>query len=418
MINSCVAPHAQKKTKTSKDRIFGASEAAQKRISEIGAESVVNATIGCILDNDENFVVLPTVSKVYRSLKDAEYFQYAPIMGLPEYLELVQNACFCKSRPEGFTAAIATAGGTGAIHHAVWNYTESGDTILTSEWYWGAYKQICEDMDRHLDTYPMVTADHKFNLAVCEKKVREILAKQDRILLIINTPAHNPTGFSLTPEEIENVVKMLEDVLAGTDKSAALCLDVAYIDYAGEREEVRKIFRKLSNLPSNIFGLIAYSLSKSFSMYGQRCGALIGVTSDEKQILEFINVNKYTSRACWSNCNRGAMDTLDTIYSDPELLDTIQKERAHYYSMIQERGDIFTEEARQCGLKMLPYISGFFLSIPAKDPEAVCSKLHEDNIFCVPLAAGVRVAVCGVPKKKIYGMAAKIKEAMDAVGED
>ena len=81
----------------------------------------------------------------------------------------------------------------------------------------------------------MVTADHKFNLAGCEKKVREILAKQDRILLIINTPAHNPTGFSLTPEEIENVVKMLEDVLAGTDKSAALCLDVAYIDYAGER---------------------------------------------------------------------------------------------------------------------------------------------------------------------------------------
>mgnify|MGYP000550291921 FL=1 len=153
-------------------------------------------------------------------------------------------------------------------------------------------------------------------------------------------------------------------------------------------------------------------------MYGQRCGALIGVTSDEKQILEFINANKYTSRACWSNCNRGAMDTLDTIYSDPELLETIQKERAHYYSMIQERGDIFTDEAKKCGLKMLPYISGFFLSIPAKDPEAVCDRLHEDNIFCVPLAAGVRVAVCGVPKHKVYGMAAKIKAAMDEVGED
>ena len=60
-------------------------------------------------------------------------------------------------------------------------------------------------------------------------------------------------------------------------------------------------------------------------MYGQRCGALIGVTSDEKQILEFINVNKITSRACWSNCNRGAMDTLDTIYSDEHLLDQIQQ---------------------------------------------------------------------------------------------
>ncbi len=172
MMNSCVAPHAQKKTKPSKDRIFGASEAAQKRISEIGADAVINATIGCILDNDENFVVLPTVSKVFRGLKDAEYFKYAPIMGLPEYLELVQNACFSQSRPEGFTAAIATAGGTGAIHHAVWNYAEAGDTILTSAWYWGAYNQICEDMDRHLATYPMTTPDHKFNLAACEEKVR------------------------------------------------------------------------------------------------------------------------------------------------------------------------------------------------------------------------------------------------------
>ncbi len=49
MINSCVAPHALKKGKPSKDRIFGASEAAQKRISEIGKENVINATIGCIL---------------------------------------------------------------------------------------------------------------------------------------------------------------------------------------------------------------------------------------------------------------------------------------------------------------------------------------------------------------------------------
>ena len=231
MMNSCVAPHAQKKTKPSKDRIFGASEAAQKRISEIGADAVINATIGCILDNDENFVVLPTVSKVFRGLKDAEYFKYAPIMGLPEYLELVQNACFSQSRPEGFTAAIATAGGTGAIHHAVWNYAEAGDTILTSAWYWGAYNQICEDMDRHLATYPMTTPDHKFNLAACEEKVREILAHQDRILLIINTPAHNPTGFSLTPEDIENVLKMLENAIAGTGKTATLCLDVAYIKY-------------------------------------------------------------------------------------------------------------------------------------------------------------------------------------------
>ena len=67
---------------------------------------------------------------------------------------------------------------------------------------------------------------------------------------------------------------------------------------------------------------------------------------------------------------------------------------------------------------MMPYISASSLSIPAKDSEAVCNKLHEDNIFCVPLAAGVRVGLCCTHRSvKIYGMAKKIKKAMDAVGE-
>ena len=266
-------------------------------------------------------------------------------------------------------------------------------------------------MNRNFDTYPMVTEDHRFNLEGLREKVQELLKKQDRVLVIINTPAHNPTGFSLTPEDVENVLHMLEDSIKGTNKKAVLALDVAYIDYAGEREEVRKIFKKLSHLPENIFVLICYSLSKSFSMYGQRSGALIGVSSSKDQI------NKFTSRSTWSNCNRGAMDTLATIYKDKKLLDDIQKERNHYYKMIQERGDVFTREAQECGLKMMPYISGFFLSIPAKDSEAVCNKLHEDNIFCVPLAAGVRVGLCCTPLSKIYGMAKKIKKAMDAVGE-
>lgn len=165
-----------------------------------------------------------------------------------------------------------------------------GDTVLTSAWYWGPYKTMCRDMNRNFDTYPMVTEDHRFNLEGLREKVQELLKKQDRVLVIINTPAHNPTGFSLTPEDIENVLHMLEDSIKGTNKKAVLALDVAYIDYAGEREEVRKIFKKLSHLPENIFVLICYSLSKSFSMYGQRSGALIGVSSSKDQIQEFVDV--------------------------------------------------------------------------------------------------------------------------------
>lgn len=182
-----------------------------------------------------------------------------------------------------------------------------------------------------------------------------------------------------------------------------------------EKEEVRKIFKKLSNLPANILSIVAYSMSKGFTLYGQRTGAMIGVSSSKEIIEEFAAINQYTSRATWSNINRPAMKTLANIYSDSELLAATEKERDDYYQMIKARADLFTKEAEECGLPMLPYVAGFFLSIPAKNPDAICDKLHEDNIFAVPLAAGVRIAVCAVPLKKIAGMAAKVQAAMQAV---
>ena len=414
MTMSIAAKHA--KGKSAQDKIFGANAAAVAAAAKYGKDAVTNATIGAILDEDENLVCLPTVEEVFRGLSTNEMIAYAPISGLPEYLDCVLTAAFGNSRPEGYIAAVATAGGTGAIHHAIWNYTETGDTVLCSDWYWGAYKVLCQDMGRNFTTYKMLDENNKFNLPALKEKVDELLAKQDNLLYLLNTPAHNPTGYSLSGEDMDGVLAILKEV-AVPGKNIVFFLDVAYIDYAGEKEEVRKIFKKLSGLPANILCIVGYSMSKGFTMYGQRTGAMIGVSSDKSVIDEFAAINQYTSRATWSNINRPAMRTLATIYSDPELLAKVCAERDYYYQMIKARADLFTKEAEECGLPMLPYVAGFFLSIPAKNPDAICEKLHEDNIFAVPLAAGVRIAVCAVPLKKIKGMAAKVNAAMQAVGE-
>lgn len=414
MTMSIAAKHA--KGKSAQDKIFGANAAAVAAATKYGKDAVTNATIGAILDEDEKLVCLPTVEEVFRGLSTNEMIAYAPISGLPEYLDCVLTAAFGNSRPEGYIAAVATAGGTGAIHHAIWNYTETGDTVLCSDWYWGAYKVLCQDMGRNFTTYKMLDENNKFNLPALKEKVDELLAKQDNLLYLLNTPAHNPTGYSLSGEDMDGVLAILKEA-AVPGKNIVFFLDVAYIDYAGEKEEVRKIFKKLSGLPANILCIVGYSMSKGFTMYGQRTGAMIGVSSDKSVIDEFAAINQYTSRATWSNINRPAMRTLATIYSDPELLAKVCAERDYYYQMIKARADLFTKEAEECGLPMLPYVAGFFLSIPAKNPDAICEKLHEDNIFAVPLAAGVRIAVCAVPLKKIKGMAAKVNAAMQAVGE-
>lgn len=412
MLTSIAAKHA--KGKAAQDKIFAANAAAVAAAGKYGKENVTNATIGAILDEDEKLVCLPTVEKVFRSLETNELIAYAPISGLPEYLECVLTAAFGSSRPEGYLAAVATAGGTGAIHHAIWNYMDEGETALCSDWYWGAYKVLCNDMGRNFTTYKMLDENNKFNLPALKEKVTELLSKQDNLLYILNTPAHNPTGYSLSESDMDGVLDILKEA-AVDGKNIIFFLDVAYIDYAGEKEEVRKIFKKLSGLPANILAIIGYSMSKGFTMYGQRTGAMIGVSSSKEVIEEFAAINQYTSRATWSNINRPAMRTLAAIYSDPELLKATEAERDYYYKMIKARADLFTEEAKACGLPMLPYVAGFFLSIPSKDPDAICNKLHEDNIFAVPLAAGVRIAVCAVPLKKIKGMAAKVYAAMKEV---
>lgn len=413
MYTSFAAP--QSKGKAANDIIFAANALAVADAAANGAENVTNGTIGAIMDDDSKLVCLPTVEAVFRNLPINEVIAYAPIAGTPDYLEKVQVATFCKSRPNGFTSAVATTGGTGGIHHAIWNYTEAGDTVITADWYWGAYKVLCLDMGRKLDTYKMLTDEGTFNLPALEAKVNALLDRQNSVMVIINTPAHNPTGYSLTKEDMDQVVAMLKNATEKTGKQAILFLDAAYIDYAGEKNAVRKVFEALNDLPERILAIVQYSMSKGFTMYGQRLGAMICVSSSEEAAREFFEINQYTSRATWSNTNRAAMRTLVQIYSDEALLTAVEAERDHYYKMIKARADVFVEEAKACGLPMIPYIAGFFLSVPCDNSQAVCDILHKDHIYLVPLAAGVRVALCSIPLQKISGIATKLNEALKAV---
>lgn len=413
MINSVAASHAKGKFAT--DKIFGASGAAAKATAQYGRDKVVNATIGAIMDEQEKLACIPTVEKVFRELPINEVIAYAPISGLPAYLDATIDLTFADQRPEAYFKAVATAGGTGAIHHTIWNYSEMGDKVLTSDWYWGPYAVLCKEMLRQLDTYPLLDEKQNFHVKAFEAKVKELLAVQDSLVVIINTPAHNPTGFSLTDEDWTKVLGICREQVKNKDKRITLLVDIAYIDYAGEKNVSRKFFKQFSNLPDNLLGIVAFSMSKGYTMYGQRTGAMIGISSNKEVIEEFTKINQYTSRATWSNINRGAMSLLTTIDQDPVLLAQFEKERDGYYQMIRDRADIFMEEAKACGLHMLPYRAGFFISIPAADPDAVCDKLHEDLIFAVPLKMGVRIAVCAVPSAKMKGMAAKVFQAMEFV---
>jgi aromatic-amino-acid transaminase len=109
------------------------------------------------------------------------------------------------------------------------------------------------------------------------------------------------------------------------------------------------------------------------------------------------------------------MKTMADIYRDRSLLSQVGRERSGYVDLMWQRADIFVEEAKAVGLKFAPYCGCFSISVPTSDPVGASTVLQQSNIFVVPLAKGLRIAVCSVPVTKMKGLAGKVVEALSKV---
>lgn len=405
-----IMAQANGRTIPKEDKIFGISNRAKAMIAKEGRDKVVNATIGALLDDDGKLVVLSSVADVFRTLAPEDYAEYAPIGGIAEFKTAIRKAAFFDFEPKSFTEVVATPGGTGGIRDIIGNYSKTGDAVLTSDWYWANYKSIAGEIGRTLETYTLLNEEGTFNKEDFSAKLNEILAKQDSLVIIINTPAHNPTGYSMTLGDWDCIIDAVKE--AGSDKKITLYVDVAYIDFAGDESEYRKFLPKLEGLPENILPVIGYSASKTFTLYGMRCGAMICMAPTAEIAAEFKQVCEFSARASWSNSPRAAQKVIAKIYEDEDLLAKVNAERAYYRDLLIKRGKAFEQAASDADLEIVPFDAGFFASVPCDNPDEVSKKLEAEGIFLVPLAKGLRVSVASVSEARCREIPAKIKAAM------
>ncbi|HKK95803.1 MAG TPA: tRNA (guanosine(46)-N7)-methyltransferase TrmB [Anaerovoracaceae bacterium] len=392
------------------DKIFGISMRANRMIKEKGKDAVINGTVGSLLDDEGELVVLSSVDKAVKTLKPKEYAEYAPIAGTIGYREAIKKATFGDYVPNANVEVVATPGGTGAIRNTISNYSALGDRVLTSDWFWAPYKTIAGEIGRSVDTFELFEENGKFNIESLKANVKKLLKDQKNLVIILNTPAHNPTGYSLTLDDWNNVIEVLNEV--GDDRKVALLVDVAYIDFAGDEQEYRKFMPLLENLNRNVLPIIAYSTSKTFTFYGFRCGAMMCMAKNKEVSDEFLRVCSYSSRGSWSNCARAPQTVIEKIFNDKELLELVEHERLKFRKMLIERGKAFADEADKIGLEMVPFDAGFFISIPCKNPDEVCNKLEQKGVFIVPLAKGLRVSIASISEEKCKMLPRIIKESM------
>lgn len=398
------------------DRLFGVSALAKERIAEVGKENVINSTIGVLLDDNGKLVVLSSVMEALRELAPEDFAAYAPIIGIPEYKQAVTKAVFLDEVPQDIQIETCyTPGGTGALRNAISCYSSPGDKVLTSDWHWAPYNVIAAELGREVVTYTLFDEDSHFNDASFRQTLSEILAVQDQAVVIINTPASNPTGYTFTLADWDKVIGIFKSF---PHKNIICVVDIAYLDFAGEAHEYRAFLKKLAGLPHHILPLIAFSASKGFTMYGMRCGALLCMAPTAELAKEFKDAASVASRASWSNGNHAAMAVISKIFSDDALFAKVKEERDHYMKILQERGRAFMEEADRIGLKCCPYDSGFFITVPCENAEEVGKALQTLDVFAIPLGPGIRISVASNTVSECRTIPGKLKQAIEMVNKN
>ncbi|WP_321329712.1 aminotransferase class I/II-fold pyridoxal phosphate-dependent enzyme [uncultured Ilyobacter sp.] len=399
------------KDKMVEDTVFKVVAEAMNA-AKIHGDKVVNATLGSLSDEEGNLVTMKSVWDEYKDIDVKELASYsASFRGEADFIEAVEKWVFQGVKKDFSTGIVATPGGSGAVSTTLRNYLGRGETLLLPEIGWGPYWLMAKEFGFEIEEYSLFHGE-AFDMQSFKEKCEAIMEKQGRVLAVINDPCHNPTGYSLTSEEWKNLVDFMDEL---SKKGPVVLLDdIAYMDFSNNRETITKSMEELNGRNENFLVIFAFSISKTLTAYGLRVGAQVAVSSSQQVIDDFIRANEISARAVWSNIPKGGMKLFARLILDENKREALTRERNFYIDLLKDRSDIFMKEAKEVGLPVYPYKEGFFVTIKVEDSERqkeIQKKLKEKLIYTILVNKGIRVAVCSLPKRKIKGLAGRIKEA-------
>ncbi len=390
---------------TGDDPIFMANAEAVRR--KQAGEDVLNATIGALLDDTGHLVIHDSILRLWRELEPLEIAPYTPIAGDPAYLKALTQRHWPTLSSHG--AGCATPGGSGALMLSIRNFLEPGQTLLTAAPFWGPYRTISSENQVHIATAPFPQAGESLDVEAWEAAARTLLENQGRLLLWLNDPCHNPTGHSLTREDRQALMDL--PLRLTPFGPITLLLDCAYLDYTADPGHVREALDHYAHFASQGKVLVgaSLSLSKSFTLYGGRAGALVFPWCPASELQAAL---AQSCRGNYSNCARAPHSVLLRLMKDGKAQEALAAEHRHWSEVLTARAKALDEALRAEGLPGAPWKGGFFVTLRVADPGTVNARLKERGVFVVPLPEGLRVGLCGIRIQDATRLASALKEAL------
>lgn len=391
------------------DTVF-AVIAKAKKDAAVNGDAVVNATIGSLYDEDNHLVAYDTVFNHYDAIDHRIKASYAAsFTGNPDYRDQVYQWVTYGQKLDLAHTVIATPGGSGAVSIGFTTFLDEGETVILPEIAWGSYALMAHENNLNYITYKNFDGD-SFNLESLKECVSTVKAKQDRVVIVLNDPCQNPTGYCLKEQEWKDLVSYLNE--ASKDCDIILINDIAYIDYSyRSMEEARHYMSYFNDLSDNVMVEICFSCSKTLTSYGLRCGAAIVLAKKKEDVRDAEIIMEKKARATWSNIPNAAMANF--VWTVTENRKAFLKEKQKYIDLMRQRSSLFIKEAKEAALDCYPYDEGFFVTLRIPD-NAYRNRLHQalmdNHIYTVSVNHGIRIAICSLPLAKVHGLAAKIKD--------
>jgi len=387
------------------DPIFALNAEAQKR--KAAGEDILNATLGALATDSGELVLLETVKALLRELTPQEVMPYAPITGDPGYLRALVRRHW--PRLDSFGTGCAAPGGSGALAISVRNLLEPGMKLLTAAPFWGPYRTLAGENGAGVVTAPFPEAGQPLDAEAWLRAGSALMAQQKRVLVWLNEPCHNPTGRSLTPADREALMAVLRRL--SESGPVTLLLDCAYLDYTAEPAHVRAALDQYAELGEEGRVLVAASLSisKALTLYGGRGGALVFPWTRDAALQAALGTS---CRGAFSNCPRAAQSLLQRLERDDPAQQSLLAEHRHWSGVLEGRAGALDTALKAKGLAGAPWVGGFFISLRAADPVAVCDSLKRQGVYVVPLPDGLRVGICGLAADQAPRFAHAMAEAL------
>ena len=294
-----------------RDPILGLNEAfnADKRPDK------VNLGVGVYTNEEGRIPLLRAVVEAEAALTAARAPRgYLPIEGIAAYDQAVQKLLLGNDSPliqQGRVITTQAIGGTGALKTGA-DFLKRllpDATVAISDPSWENHRALFEAAGFPVRNYRYYDA---FSNGVNRGGLLEDLKNLPaRSIVVLHACCHNPTGVDLTPEDWQAVLEIVRE------REHVPFLDIAYQGFGDGIEEDAAAVRLFAQ--SGLTFFVSSSFSKSFSLYGERVGALSIVVGDQEEGSRVLSQVKRVIRTNYSNPPTHGASVVAAVLNNPEL---------------------------------------------------------------------------------------------------